>query len=221
MCELLKAGSLYCNLAAILLSGVILAQAFEYARAYPEDPWILKGAVLAMNFGNWTAQYGTTVDSTVLQIINPFISAIAQVYFTHRTYATSKNLAVVVVIGTLILVTLATGVAACAIGLHVSINTELQWVQINAWLSAVTDVAISSVFIYAIAKLRRPVSQKEYRLPTHSLLGKLLVMSFETATLSSTFAVLNAIFSKFLVAGDSWGRYGLILSYGLPSVQVM
>ncbi|KAL8280464.1 hypothetical protein RQP46_007112 [Phenoliferia psychrophenolica] len=168
---------------------------------------------LITNFGNWPAQYGTILDSTVLQYITPFISALAQVYFTHRTYSTSKSIAVVALLGTLILVTLATGIAACAIGRHASIKIELQWVQ--------TDVAISVVFGYGIWKLRRPVSQKEYRLPTHSLLGKMLVMSFETAMLSSTFAVLNAIFSKFLVAGASWGRYGLILSYGLPNIQVM
>lgn len=43
----------------------------------------------------------------------------------------------------------------------------------------------------------------------------------KTATLTSTVAILNAIFSRAMATGSGWARYGLILVYSLPAVQVM
>ncbi|KAL8277692.1 hypothetical protein RQP46_009965 [Phenoliferia psychrophenolica] len=236
------AASLYCNLASIFLLGVVLVQSVNYHRTYTDDPRTMKVVLFIMtllnvvngicsvtilhtlfisDFGDWLAQYGTTKGNTILQFVTPFIAAFAQGFFTHRTYSATKNVAVLTILVALILGTLTTGIAECAIGLHSDVATALKWVQVNAWMSAFTDVAISGVFIYGLLRMRKPVSDKEYALPTHSILGKLLVMSFETATLTSAWAIINAVFSKYLASGSTWGRYGLILSYTLPNVQVM
>ncbi|KAL8277703.1 hypothetical protein RQP46_009976 [Phenoliferia psychrophenolica] len=214
------AASLYSNLASIFLLGVILAQMLLNVVNAICSVTILS-TLFIHDFGDWPAQYSTTKGNTILQFVTPFITALTQGFYTFRTYSATKNVAVLSVLVALILGTLATGIAECGIGLHSTVATALKWVQVNAWMSAFTDVAISGVFIFGLLRMRKPVSDKEYALPTHSILGKLLVMSFETATLTSAWAIINAVFSKYLAAGSKWGRYGLILSYTLPNVQVI
>ncbi|KAL8293251.1 hypothetical protein RQP46_000945 [Phenoliferia psychrophenolica] len=176
------------------------SQAFDYSRSYRQDSRMLKATVavlvaltiaeticfvlvlqykLIANFGDVAAVELSPTANTVAEFLSPLICAVAQGFFAHRTYSTKKNIYVLVLLSVLILFTLSSGWALGGISLALDYTKTLLWVQINSRFTCATDVIISGIFIHSMISLRKPIADGEYELPARSILGKLLVMSFE------------------------------------------
>ncbi|KAL8277381.1 hypothetical protein RQP46_010221 [Phenoliferia psychrophenolica] len=119
-------------------------------------------------------------------------------FFTWRAYMATRNYYSLAVFIILILGTLSTGWGAAIVSPNANSPTviTLKWVQ--------TDLSISAVFIYSMSQLRKPINSADYELPGRSIAGKLLIMSFESALLTSLFAMGNAILIR---VGGLWGLF--------------
>lgn len=213
---------------AVFLSGVVIAQAYTYFTSEEEDsPWLksyvgfliilslVEGVCdvvilhfrLIMHFGNYLrSMYGTGTQDFIVLFIRPVISASCQGFFAHRSYKSTKNIWVAIVLAAGVLGTLSSGFASGAIvcvyfkTLSASVRVKLDiTVQVYNWLSAMVDVMISLVFLYSMFKL----GKSEYA-GTDSVLRKLMIMSFQTASLTTIFALCAAIVSKAQGPSGNW-----------------
>lgn len=229
-------------LASTFLFGIVIAQTYEFYDVYRDERVGMKVYVgllilvtaigcacdlvtlhfrLIQNFGHYpAAMYGNPGSNSVVLFLSPITSAACQGFFAHRTYKSNRNVWVAAVLGVAIVGTLASGITVAAIAMVFyktlsasSLDFLLSFIQAFTWMSAGVDVMISATFLYTMFAL----GKAEYA-STDSVLRKLMVMSFQTALLTSTFAVCNSVFSK---AQGTHGNWALMFNLFLPRIFVI
>ncbi|KAL8280514.1 hypothetical protein RQP46_007162 [Phenoliferia psychrophenolica] len=235
---------LYAVLFSLFFTGLIMAQGFEYFQTYRDDRLAMKLVVAALllltvfeavlsvitlnwkliiNFGDEFTSTLSPLSTIVAQFITSFTCAMAQAFFAHRTIALSKHKLLACGLGAGIFINLGAGLAQAVVYRHYFQTLEppdlrvlLIAIQAWSWLSALIDVAISSVFIYYMLIIKKPFT--DYDMPANGVAGKLLMMSFQTAAITSLVATANAITVK--VVGPK-GQWSTIFSLTLPNLFVM
>ncbi|KAL8277676.1 hypothetical protein RQP46_009949 [Phenoliferia psychrophenolica] len=235
---------LYGALIGVFLTGLLTSQVVTYFVTYPNDKWNIKALVIVLStlsifkfaceicvlqykfidsFGNLGQALQLPIVSNLVIIVGPVINALCQAYFVTRAAAIKTHIIVLVALGVLILGTLSSGLLLAGLNIRrgeknvavdpSGLDTILLLIQISSWMSAITDICISSIFIFSVTRIQKP--NQSFTFGGDSVLKKLLLMSFETAALTSLVAIGGAITTKLQ---DRKGLWELVFTYPQPTV---
>ncbi|KAF8608240.1 hypothetical protein BDV93DRAFT_434373 [Ceratobasidium sp. AG-I] len=195
-----------------LFLGVFCVQVYDYWRIFQKDTMfnritvivltmltILQGVMDYVNlYRNAVTHYGdfSKFDEEDWSLwweigVTAMIGTVAQVFFLERCFSATKNKIVLIVVGAAIATSLGFGIASSIEFQRIvslSLVPEIP-IPIIGWLTAtaVLDVAISGILIYALMRVKTPFRK------TEAVITKIIRVTMETSSITASIAVINLV----------------------------
>ncbi|KAK7055128.1 hypothetical protein R3P38DRAFT_1345363 [Favolaschia claudopus] len=199
--------------AASILFGLVLAEAFKYFTAFPNDPWSRKGLVilcLAMTVAALAGDYANTYLPTVTywgntealakvywplplySIMNTLLSNIVDCYLIYRFYSLSKNIFATLFLYALVLLAFAgylMGFIPLVRGSFSLADRENSRIgaMINFITLSVCDILIAAGLIWKLNSMRSNFAH------TNTFIKRVMIGAIQTGSLTSITAILLLI----------------------------
>jgi len=192
--------------------GVFCVQVYDYWRIFPKDTMFNRMAVVVLTvltilqgvmdyinlYRNTVTFYGVFAKydeqdwSLWWEIgVTAIIGSVAQVFFLERCYSATKNKIVLVVVGAAIATSLGFGIASSIGFQRIRLLSKVLDIPIPiiGWLTAtaVLDVAISAILIYALMRVKTPFRK------TEAVITKIIRVTMETSSITASIAIINLV----------------------------
>lgn len=222
-----------------LFLGIYCVQVYDYWRMFPTDTTFNRATVASMTvvtvlqgvmdyinlYRNAVKYYGNFAMFDIQDWslwweigVTALAGTIAQIFFLERCYSATKNMIVLIVVGLAIATSLAFGIASSVEFQRIAQLSRVPEIKnpIVPWLTAtaILDVAISAILIYALLRVKTPFRK------TEAVITKIIRVTMETSSVTASIAIVNLVLYLAL-PGEAYHLLPQLIMGKMYAISVM